>query len=179
MTQTEMAKALGVSQPTVAGYVARGMPLTGVEDARAWLDANLAWRRRKGVRVDAATAGEAPMRWSASAMAAKMAAARLAREEADAGAAALRVAQMRRELVSVTEMRVALARHFTGARELLLTLPDRVAPLVAPETDPTAVHRLLYAEMHHALLVLSGAGEELAAMQENAAGSAQTQGGSA
>ena len=41
LAQTELAKALGISQPTVSRLVGLGMPVTSAEDAARWRSANL------------------------------------------------------------------------------------------------------------------------------------------
>ena len=83
MTQQEIADALGVSQPTVAGYVARGCPTDSIEAVRGWMDANLAWRRRKGVRADHAAATTAKPGSAVHSVSSEMMVQRLRRETAD------------------------------------------------------------------------------------------------
>jgi hypothetical protein len=43
-----------------------------------------------------------------------------------------------------------------GVRDALRTIPDRVAPIVAAETDQAAIHALLLKEIGQALEGLSG-----------------------
>lgn len=45
MSQTELAKALGISQPAVAQLVKKGMPTDSVESAKQWRSSNLGHRR--------------------------------------------------------------------------------------------------------------------------------------
>ena len=47
LSQGQMAKALGISQPAVAKASKRGMPLTSVEDALAWRRTNQGAKRTK------------------------------------------------------------------------------------------------------------------------------------
>jgi len=53
MSQTELAKALGISQPAVAQLVKKGMPTGSVEEAQSWRAANVGQKR--GRRVSQAT----------------------------------------------------------------------------------------------------------------------------
>ena len=47
LSQSQIAKALGISQPAVAKAAKRGMPLTSVEDALAWRRVNQSAKRTK------------------------------------------------------------------------------------------------------------------------------------
>jgi transcriptional regulator with XRE-family HTH domain len=47
LSQSQIAKALGISQPAVAKAAKRGMPLTSVEDALAWRRVNQSTKRTK------------------------------------------------------------------------------------------------------------------------------------
>src|SRR5438128_2686181 len=50
MSQRELARLLGISQPMVAKLKAEGMPVDSLEAAQRWRDENLAPGRRKDVR---------------------------------------------------------------------------------------------------------------------------------
>lgn len=54
LSQTQIAKALGVSQPAVAKAAKRGMPLDSVEAAMAWRRMNQSARRGKPSRTTTA-----------------------------------------------------------------------------------------------------------------------------
>lgn len=45
MSQTQLAKALGISQPAVAQLVKKGMPTDSAEAARQWREANVGQKR--------------------------------------------------------------------------------------------------------------------------------------
>jgi transcriptional regulator with XRE-family HTH domain len=47
LSQSQIARALGISQPAVAKAAKRGMPLTSVEDALAWRHVNQSTKRTK------------------------------------------------------------------------------------------------------------------------------------
>lgn len=158
MTQQEIADALGVSQPTVAGYVARGCPTDSIEAVRAWMDANLAWRKRKGVRVASASTAPAKAGSAVHSVSAEMMLQRLRRETAEAQAAEMRVAEQCGELVRADEVRAALARRITFAREFALGVPSRVAPLVYGASSLLEVETILAEQMHAFLATLAEAG---------------------
>ena len=49
MSQTQIAKALGISQPAVAQLSKKGMPTDSVEAAQAWRSANIGVKRAKAM----------------------------------------------------------------------------------------------------------------------------------
>lgn len=83
------------------------------------------------------------------------------REAAEAQIARLKLAEMQGDLIRVDAIKTTLATVFATTRDALLQLPDRLAPLMAAETDATAVHTLLHAEIHQALHHLSGAADRI------------------
>jgi hypothetical protein len=70
---------------------------------------------------------------------------------ADAEVAELRLAELRGELVRVADVRHAYGRRLAGLREALLSLPPRLAPVLAAEPDQLRVLRALEDALHHAL----------------------------
>jgi hypothetical protein len=58
-------------------------------------------------------------------------------------------------LVSREEVREIAARRYRAARDQILTVPDRVADILAAERDPARVHALLTNELEQALHGLS------------------------
>lgn len=81
---------------------------------------------------------------------------------ADAARTALleyELAEKRGQLVRRDEVRKAAFDKARIARNALLAIPDRLAPLVAAETDPTKVHALLAAELRRVCAELA-AGED-------------------
>jgi phage terminase Nu1 subunit (DNA packaging protein) len=77
--------------------------------------------------------------------------ARARREAAAASMAELKLAERMGELVEVAK--VEKGAHAVGGiiREAMLGLPDRIAGLVASETDPAKVHAILSDEIRRAL----------------------------
>lgn len=80
---------------------------------------------------------------------------RARREQALAELAELELAEKRGELVPVADIRKALIPKILGVRDALDTLADRLAPLIAAETDPAKVYALLKAEHRQILSQIS------------------------
>lgn len=81
--------------------------------------------------------------------------ARTRRELAEASIAEMKQAEMEGLLIRVDALRAAWAAKISGARDALLQIPSRVAPVLAAETDLVAVTALLEAELRQALSDLS------------------------
>jgi phage terminase Nu1 subunit (DNA packaging protein) len=80
---------------------------------------------------------------------------RARREQALAELAELELAEKRGELVPVADIRKALVPKILGVRDALDTLADRLAPLLAAESDPAKVYALLKAEHRQILAQLT------------------------
>jgi hypothetical protein len=50
---------------------------------------------------------------------------------------------------------------FSTTRDALLQIPARLSPLLAAESDPASVQKMLYTELHQALQHLAGATERV------------------
>ena len=61
------------------------------------------------------------------------------------------------KLVDKAELKMRLAKLHMAVRDSLRTIPDRVAPIVAAETDQAKIHAMLLKEIGQALEGLSGA----------------------
>ena len=61
------------------------------------------------------------------------------------------------KLVDKNELRMRLAKLHMGVRDALRTIPDRVAPIVAAETDQAKIHAMLLKEIGQALEGLGSA----------------------
>ena len=60
------------------------------------------------------------------------------------------------KLVDKNELKMKLAKLHMAVRDSLRTIPDRVAPIVAAETDQAKIHAMLLKEIGQALEGLSG-----------------------
>lgn len=83
--------------------------------------------------------------------------ARSRREQAEAALAEMKEAEMRGNLIRTDSVRTAWAGKITAARDALLQIPSRLAPVLAAETDLDRVAELLEAELRQALTQLSEA----------------------
>jgi phage terminase Nu1 subunit (DNA packaging protein) len=81
--------------------------------------------------------------------------ARRRRETAEANLAEMKQAEMEGKLILADAVRSAWAAKITGARDALLQIPSRIAPVLAAETDLVEVTALLEAELRQALAELS------------------------
>jgi hypothetical protein len=61
------------------------------------------------------------------------------------------------KLIDKAELKMKLAKLHMAVRDSLRTIPDRVAPIVAAETDQAKIHAMLLKEIGQALEGLSGA----------------------
>lgn len=81
--------------------------------------------------------------------------ARRRRETAEANLAEMKQAEMQGTLIRADAVRAAWAAKITGARDALLQIPSRLAPVLTAETDLVRVTALLEDELRQALADLS------------------------
>ena len=81
--------------------------------------------------------------------------ARRRRETAEANLAEMKQAEMQGTLIRADAVRAAWATKITGARDALLQIPSRIAPVLAANADLVEVTALLEAELRQALAELS------------------------
>lgn len=82
-------------------------------------------------------------------------AARTRREIAEANLAEMREAEEHGKLIRADAVRATWAARIASARDALLQIPSRLAPVLAAETDLAAVTLLLEDEIRQALAELS------------------------
>lgn len=82
---------------------------------------------------------------------------RAIREAFSAKLSELEFKQRSAKLVDKAELKMRLAKLHMAVRDALRTIPDRVAPIVAAETDQAKIHAMLLKEIGQALEGLSGA----------------------
>lgn len=80
---------------------------------------------------------------------------RAKRERAEAAIAEMRRAELEGKLIRADVIRAAWARKISSARDALLQLPHRLAPVLAAEADMERIGQLLDEELRQALLHLS------------------------
>lgn len=149
MTQAQFGDLAGVTQQAVSGLVKSGVISPGASGA--------SWLREYCERMREQAAG----RMGADADSPDLVHERalLAREQRTI--AEFKVAQLRAETISVSTITTVLATAFSSTRDALLQLATRLAPILAAETSPEAVHEALYAEIHQALAGFAGASSEI------------------
>lgn len=160
ISQSELGRRLGLSKQAISKLKHQGMPVDSVEAAQAWREARQNVAARKPVphpiaEVPRAAPGDSDPPPSDEARDA----ARTRREIAEANMAEMTEARLRRELIRVQVVQDQLALDYATTREGLLQIPARMGPMLAAESDPATVQRLLHAEIHQALLRLAGTSE--------------------
>ena len=182
MQQKELATLLNISPAMVSRLAKRGMPTDTLERAERWRRRHLEPGRVKGARIDqpggprptpapkpSRAAGDpgndAPQGGDPDVADANASEptdeahhqARTRREIAEANMAEMREAELRGELIQVAAVRAAFGMALTATRDRLLSIPDRLAPVLAAESAPQRVHETLNAEIRDALTQLSAA----------------------
>lgn len=76
---------------------------------------------------------------------------------ADARTAEIKLAELEGSLIRVDQVKAELASMLAPVREGLLQIPARLAPLLAPQSDPGRIQTLLEIEIHNVLAPLSKA----------------------
>ena len=83
--------------------------------------------------------------------------AKIKRENAEAGIAALKRAEMEGKSIQISAVEAVWAQSLSATREQILQLRARLAPLLAAETDPVKVDMMLGKELNSALELLANA----------------------
>lgn len=158
MDQQAIAAALGKSPAWVTKYKQRGMPVHDAAAAREWCAGNLRAKAPATGRVNANPAKppprdpEVPPAEGLDAVGAEDYGKWRARREAMAAQQAeIDLAKMRGELVPAAAVRAEFAKALAAIRESLLTLPGRMAPVLAAESDARRVQTLLDTEIRASL----------------------------
>lgn len=99
-------------------------------------------------------AGNGVVHWEPHRVAVQLATARADREEYLAKLARLEYEMKSGNLVSIDDVREQIFALSRRARESVFGIPDRIAPILAGESDPATVHRLLLDELRAALAEL-------------------------
>jgi hypothetical protein len=166
MTQAEYAKHRGVSAVAVHKAVAAGR-ISTIDGKIDPAVASIQWAANTRARAPTKRP-ESPTQPPASESAPPAADdpapgvkaddywdARSRRETAEAAIAEMKEAEMRGTLIRADAARAAWATKVTAARDALLQIPSRLAPVLAAEADMERVTELLEGELRAALLQLS------------------------
>lgn len=166
ISQAEYARRRGCSQPAVL-YAVRDGRIKLVDGKIDPAQADREWAANSRARPDSKPAGRKgsnppPPRAKPPAPPSPPPAAgqisvpdyqesRARREAADADKAEMEAAKMRGELVPAAAVRAEFAKALAAIRESLLTLPGRMAPVLAAESDARRVQTLLDTEIRASL----------------------------
>lgn len=183
LTQAEIARALGVSRQAIHKLVQAGKLALG-EDGRCDLDtarAAIASSVHPGSKTAQALQTQAPPPPSTvpdttaqhvvipaaasqflgnadeHGMPTNYHVARTLREAEEARMARLKREEMEGQLIRVSAVETAWASSLAAAREHLLQVASRLAPLLAAETDPLKIDQMLHEEHTQALQLLASA----------------------
>jgi transcriptional regulator with XRE-family HTH domain len=154
-SQSEIARALGITPGRVTQLKKKGMPNYSIEAARAWKAQHIA--PVTGSKADLAPAAplggnalvympaavnEHPQSYESS---------RARREAADADMAELKIQELRGDMVRLSAVKAVWANTISNTRNALLQLPSRIAPVVAAESDINACSCILESAIYEAL----------------------------
>ena len=153
----------GCAASAVTKAIQEGRITTVMVDGREMIDpevADIQWQRNTRARADSTSATEAaaaPMVIVANEVGRGQSYedARRRRELAEANIAEMKQAEMEGLLIRADAVRSAWAAKITGARDALLQIPSRLAPVLAAESDLVKVTALLEDELRQALAELS------------------------
>lgn len=171
VSQAAIGRALGLSPAAITKLKGQGMPVTSVEAAQAWRQERQNIAARKALPASQVEppppaffppldqpSGDGPDEHHDTA--------RTRLRIAEANMAEMTEAKMRRELVNLSVVERQLATDYATTRDALLQIPARLAPLLAPESNTTAIYNMLHAEIHQALLNLAGTVQQVQATPE-------------
>ncbi len=146
ISQRKMAEALDITHQAVAAAARKGMPLTSIEEARAWREARFV---------------EPPAKQRGAALEEAYRHAKMRRETAEAELAELKLAEQHGKVIRIEAVRAGLASIISSTRESLLQIPARLATIIAVESDPGKVHDLLQKELNYALSRLAASPDRI------------------
>lgn len=163
VTKSEYAKLRGCAASAVTRAIKEGRITTIQVDGRELIEvavADIQWQSNTRARADSSSAT------AVAALPSVIVAnevggptsyeeARRRRETAEANIAEIKQAEMEGQVIRADAVRAAWAAKITGARDALLQIPSRIAPVLAAETDLVRVTALLEDELRRALSDLS------------------------
>ena len=176
-SQAAIGRALNLSPAAITKLKKQGMPVDSVEAAQAWRMARQNVAARKPVPA-APGLGLMPRMLAAPAAPAAAFpppdhpadggdfgedhdAARTRLRISEANLSEMKEAEENGALIRLDAVKAVLSIAMATAREAMLQIPSRLAPLLAADSDPASVQNLLHAEIHQVLSHLSGASGRL------------------
>lgn len=159
-SQAAIGRALGLSPAAITKLKGQGMPVYSIEAAQAWRESRQNVAARKPLPVAATVAPARPAPPPApddeDDRVPDFQESRARREAADAALAELKVRKERGLLIEKAPVIAQFAKQIAAAREALLTIPARLAPILAAETDARRAQALLDAEIRTAINAITG-----------------------
>ncbi|MFM2092861.1 MAG: Enterobacter phage Arya [Planctomycetota bacterium] len=149
VNRADLATFLGVSPPTVDAWIRRGMPF------RKRGDKGRAWEFDTAEVVDWLREEEARRHIGEQAETMTLDQAKQRREVANAQLAELELAERLRTVIKVDDVAATVREEYQVVRQLLLSIPGRLAQELAAEADAAAVERALRDAIAEALEELS------------------------
>ena len=126
--------------------------------------ADIQWKKntdpKQSERANSAKRGEAPPTGSGDATCSEYWESKARREKAEAVIAELRAQELAHQLVSIERVRAASMRMSRLLRDSLLTIPPKIAPTLATESDSHAIEQALAEALRRAL-------NDIASMTDN------------
>lgn len=164
VSQRAYAKHRGVSLAAVQKAIKAGRIRTAADGKIDAVQADADWDRNTGPRQKAGNVSSTPPPRTGPTLAAEpmaggldYARARAVRENYMARLAKIDFEERSGKLVSRDEVQVAAFNKFRTFRDGMLNIPDRVAAVVAAESDASKVHTSLTMEIRKALLEFADA----------------------
>jgi terminase small subunit / prophage DNA-packing protein len=157
VNRADLASVLGVSPPTVDAYLRRGMPF------RKRGDKGKAWEFDTADVVDWLRDEEARRHMGEQAATMTLDDAKKRREVANAQLAELELAEKLRTVIKVDDVAATVREEYQVVRQLMLSIPGRLAQELAAEADASVVERMLKDAIAEALEELTaddGAGSD-------------------
>ena len=155
MDAKEYAQHRNVSGAMVTKYIQQGMIPSAIRKGRKWvIDAEQA---DKDLAERLQTVEKKPnvqklnLRTGHQQSLPSLAANRAIREMYAARITKLEFEERSKKLVPLEELRMELAKLHLVVRDNLRTIPDRIAPLVAAETDQAKIHSIILKEIRQCL----------------------------
>jgi phage terminase Nu1 subunit (DNA packaging protein) len=165
LLKRDLARELGVSASLVSRYERKGMPVNDAGAARAWLDSHLIPGLRKEARQAKAieappssqkTTANLPPPQGVTGDRGNWIDHKSRRELAEAQLAELELREKTAELVQRDVVARETFTLFRTLRDRILGIPDRIAAIIAAESDTAKVHALLTAELRSVLTDTAG-----------------------
>ena len=157
LSQAAYARHRGVSREAVNRAIREGRIPVGANGRINPAEADAAWERNTTPRPDA---HPAPALAGGDTEPMSLNEARTRHESAKAKLAELELGERSGQLIPVSEMRDVAFRASRAARDLLQSIPDRVAEVLLGQTDANEIRRLLHDEIGRAVDELASVAPE-------------------